>query len=84
MPTGVQLKPRTESDVRQSQGSMPYESTTWSTRIVVMRATGTQLYPSLWTWWVPESLVGGLPYALVATVGFALLRTGQRIRALYH
>ena len=42
MPTGVQLKPRIESDVRQSQGSMPYESTAWSTRIVVMRATGTQ------------------------------------------
>lgn len=43
-----------------------------------------ELYPSLWTWLVPESLVGGLPYALVATVGFALLRTRQRFRALYH
>ena len=42
MPAGVQPKTKPESDARQSQGSMPYESITWSALVLVMRATGTQ------------------------------------------
>lgn len=41
-----------------------------------------ELYPSLPTWWIPESIVGGLPAVLFATAGLWLNATGRQIRRI--
>ena len=28
-----------------------------------------QLYPNLWTWWIPETLVGAIPALVLAAAG---------------
>lgn len=39
-----------------------------------------ELYPSLPTWWIPESIVGGLPAVLLTAAGLWLNATGRQIR----
>ena len=42
-----------------------------------------QLYPELWTWWVPETLIGAVQ-ALVLTVGgIWLALTGRKFERMY-
>jgi len=43
-----------------------------------------ELYPSLWTWWVPESIVGALPALCLMGLGLWLVAFGRRINRLYH
>jgi len=40
------------------------------------------IYPSLPTWWIPESIVGGLPVVLLTTAGLVLNATGRQIRRI--
>lgn len=41
-----------------------------------------ELYPSLPTWWIPESIVGGLPAVLLTAAGLWLNATGRQIRRI--
>ena len=47
-------------------------------------AVGTlaEVYPTLPTWWVPESIVGCLPALLFIGLGLWLAATGRRLRRL--
>jgi len=38
------------------------------------------IYPSIPTWWVPESIVGALPAMFITGIGLWINQTGQRIR----
>ncbi len=44
----------------------------------------SDLYPSLWTWWIPETILGAVPYLLLAAVGIKLVLVGRRFRRLFH
>ncbi|MGA0609442.1 hypothetical protein [Caldimonas sp. KR1-144] len=39
------------------------------------------LYPSLPTWWIPESIVGCLPAVVAVITGIVLTQMGERLRA---
>lgn len=41
------------------------------------------LYPSLWTWWVPETLVGTLPALFVLGTGIWLSALARRVQRVY-
>lgn len=41
--------------------------------------TLTELYPTLPTWWVPESILGGMPALLLSALGIWLNHTGRRL-----
>ena len=38
------------------------------------------LYPTLWTWWVPETLLGMLPALVLIALGFWLAALGRNLR----
>jgi hypothetical protein len=42
-----------------------------------------ELYPSLTTWWIPESIVGGFPAVLLTASGLWLNATGRQIRRFF-
>lgn len=42
-----------------------------------------ELYPSLPTWWVPESIVGCLPAALLIGAGVTLVSMGKQLKRAY-
>lgn len=42
--------------------------------------TLADIYPSIPTWWIPESIVGALPALFILIVGFLANQTGKRIR----
>ena len=42
------------------------------------------LYPNLWSWWVPESLWGAVPYLITASFGVHLVLLGRKIVRIYH
>lgn len=41
-----------------------------------------EVYPTLPTWWVPESLLGGVPALSFIGLGLWLAATGRRLRRL--
>jgi hypothetical protein len=41
------------------------------------------VYPTFWTWWIPESFLGAIPYLIAMGAGFWLARLGRRVRAVY-
>lgn len=41
------------------------------------------IYPSLPTWWVPESLIGCLPALLLVGAGLWLVSLGRQLQRLY-
>lgn len=41
------------------------------------------IYPSLPTWWVPESISGCLPAVFVVAVGVALVVMGRKLKRVY-
>jgi hypothetical protein len=41
--------------------------------------TLADLYPSLPTWWIPESIVGAIPALALIALGFWLAMTGRRL-----
>jgi len=41
--------------------------------------TLADIYPSLPTWWVPESIIGAVPALFIIAIGFWLNQTGKRI-----
>ncbi len=45
--------------------------------------TLAELYPMLWTWWVPESIVGTLPSLLLVGFGLWLSTVGRRVVRIY-
>lgn len=44
--------------------------------------TLADIYPSLPTWWVPESIVGALPAMMLTSIGIWFALEGKRIRRL--
>ena len=42
--------------------------------------TLADIYPSLPTWWVPESIIGALPAIVITAIGVWLILTGKRVR----
>jgi hypothetical protein len=44
--------------------------------------TLADIYPSLPTWWVPESIIGALPAIVTSALGIWLTLTGKRLRRL--
>ena len=42
------------------------------------------LYPGLWTWWVPETAWGAMPYLVLACVGVWAALVGRKIERIYH
>lgn len=43
-----------------------------------------QVYPGLWTWWIPETLIGTMPALAVAAVGIWLAMVGRKFQRVYH
>jgi hypothetical protein len=41
------------------------------------------IYPGYWLWWVPESIIGALPYALMVAAGAWLVSRGRMIHRVY-
>lgn len=41
------------------------------------------IYPSLPTWWVPESIVGCLPALMLLALGFGLASLSKQLQRLY-
>lgn len=44
----------------------------------------SQFYPNLWTWWIPETLVGVIPALLLVAAGIWLVLTGRKLLRIYH
>ena len=44
----------------------------------------SDLYPSVWTWWVPETILGAMPYLALAALGVKLVLVGRRFLRLFH
>ena len=42
-----------------------------------------QIYPDLWTWWVPETLTGAMPALVLAGFGIWLVMTGRKLVRVY-
>lgn len=42
--------------------------------------TLADIYPSIPTWWVPESIVGAVPALFIVIIGLLVNQTGKRIR----
>jgi len=40
------------------------------------------IYPSLPTWWIPESIIGAMPAILTVFAGLILVQSGKRIKQL--
>lgn len=38
------------------------------------------IYPSLPTWWIPESIVGAIPAIMMIFAGLILVQSGKRIK----
>ena len=49
----------------------------------VVAHTIAELYPSLPTWWVPESIVGCLPAVLLVGAGVTLASMGKQLKRAY-
>ena len=49
----------------------------------VTAPTLAQIYPNLWTWWVPETLIGAVPALVLAGVGIWLSMTGRKLLRIY-
>ena len=41
------------------------------------------LYPSLPTWWIPESIIGSLPALLLLSAGITLAAMGKKLKRIY-
>lgn len=41
------------------------------------------LYPSLPTWWIPESILGSLPALVLVVAGMTLAAMGKEIKRIY-
>lgn len=41
-----------------------------------------ELYPSLWTWWVPESIIGAMPALILIGFGVWLVLLERRLQRL--
>ncbi|MBT2304547.1 hypothetical protein J7E70_29400 [Variovorax paradoxus] len=50
---------------------------------VVNPQTLADLYPSIPTWFVPESIIGCAPAALLMVIGFSIASLGQRLKRAY-
>jgi hypothetical protein len=48
-----------------------------------LATTLADIYPSLPTWWVPESIVGCLPALMLLALGFWLGSLGKQLQRLY-
>lgn len=48
-----------------------------------MEPTLATLYPSLPTWWIPESIIGCLPAILIMTAGITVAELGKKLKRAY-
>jgi hypothetical protein len=42
-----------------------------------------ELYPSIPTWWVPESIIGCLPAIVLMVIGLSIASFGKRLKNAY-